>query len=173
MKHLLMLALILLLAACGSDEPGGDTVAPEPDDTSTTVDGGSEGETTTTLPERVDPSRVTVPETTPPVVGEVPQDILDEILADASERAGVPVDDFTVRRSEATTWSDGSLGCPQPGEAYTQAIVDGYWVELVAPDGTVLDYRVGDSGYFKLCEGSPTPHSGGSTGGESGTNPDS
>jgi hypothetical protein len=159
MRHLL-LALVLLLTACGSGEPGDTTGAPEPGDSSTT-EGGSEGEATTTLPDRVDPSRVTLPETTPQVTGEVPQGILDEILADASERAGVAVEEITVRRSEATTWSDGSLGCPQPGEVYTQAIVDGYWVELEAPDGTVLDYRVGNSGYFKLCEGSASPGSGG------------
>lgn len=172
MKRLLLSALVVLVAACGSGEPE-DTVTPVPDDIDTMVDGGSEAETTTTLPERVDTSRASVPETTPPVVGEVPPDILDEILADASARAGVPVDDFTVRRSEATTWSDGSLGCPQPGEAYTQALVDGYWVELVAPDGRVVDYRVGNGGYFKLCESRITPDSGGTTGGRSGTNPDS
>lgn len=173
MKRLLLLGLVVILAACGTGEPGEDTAAPEPDDTSTTMDGGAETDTSTTLPERVDTSRVTVPETAPPVVGEVPQDILDEILADGSERVGVPVDELTVRRSEATTWSDGSLGCPQPGEAYTQAIVEGYWVELVAPDGTVLDYRVGNAGYFKLCEGQVTPHSGGTTGGEAGGSPES
>lgn len=173
MRRLLSLGLVVLMAACGTDESGEDTAAPGPGDTGPTMDVGSEADTPTTFPERVDTSRRTVPDTTPPAVGEVPQDILDEILADASERVGVPVDDVTVRRSEATTWSDGSLGCPRPGEAYTQATVEGYWVELVAPDGTVLDYRVADGGYFKLCEGQITPHSGGTTGGEAGGSPES
>ena len=31
-------------------------------------------------------------------------------------------------RDEAVTWSDGSLGCPQPGEYYTQVLVPGYWI---------------------------------------------
>ncbi len=34
---------------------------------------------------------------------------------------------------------------------YTQALVPGYWVELVA--GTkALDYRLDDRGNFRLCE---------------------
>ena len=49
------------------------------------------------------------------------------------------------------TWPDGSLGCPQPGQVYTQALVDGYHVVLDA-DGDELDYRVGSGGSFNLCE---------------------
>ena len=29
---------------------------------------------------------------------------------------------------EPVTLSDGSLGCPQPGEFYTQVLVRGYWI---------------------------------------------
>ncbi len=37
--------------------------------------------------------------------------------------------------------------------AYTQALVDGYHVVIVA-GGEELDYRVGSGGSFRLCEGS-------------------
>lgn len=156
---------------CGTDTTDLPTTDPIPATSSTTQEAADAG--TTTLPEREPPTMETVPESDPPVVGEVPQQILDEILVDAADRTGLTAGDLTVRRSQAMTWSDGSLGCPVPGEFYTQAIVAGYWVELVDPDGAVLDYRVGETGSFKLCEGLTTPHSSGTTGGETGSNPES
>lgn len=164
------MTLGLVAVGCGADTSSVPTTDSIPATSPTTE--GRDDAATSTLPERVPPTMETLPESDPPAVGEVPQQILDEILVDAAARTGLSAGDFTVRRSQAMTWSDGSLGCPVPGEFYTQAIVDGYWVELVEPDGTVLDYRVGDSGYFKLCEGLTTPHSGGTTG-ETGTNPES
>lgn len=165
------MTLGLVAVACGADTSDVPTTDSIPATSPTTE--GRDDAGTSTLPERVPPTMETPPESDPPVVGEVPQQILDEILVDAADRTGLSAGDFTVRRSQAMTWSDGALGCPVPGEFYTQAIVDGYWVELVDPDGTVLDYRVGDTGYFKLCEGFTTPRSGGPTGGETGTNPES
>lgn len=96
------------------------------------------------------------PVQTPPpsdenVIGEVPDAILDPILADAAERSGVAADEITVVQAEQVTWSDGSLGCPEPGQMYTQALVDGYQVVLDAA-GEQLDYRVGAGGSFQLCE---------------------
>jgi hypothetical protein len=92
-----------------------------------------------------------------PVTGEVPADLLDEIRADLAQRLGVGREAITVARAEAVTWSDGSLGCPQPGVMYTQALVEGYWVVLEA-GGVQYDYRVGERGSFSLCRG---PASGG------------
>lgn len=115
------------------------------------------GTSTTEPPDRTtidrgDPNAEKVPEsTTPPVIGEVPDEIMDAILEDAVARTGLSEDQLQVERAEAVTWSDGSLGCPQPGEFYTQALVDGYWVELSGPE-VWLDYRVDDRGNFKLCE---------------------
>lgn len=86
------------------------------------------------------------------VTGEVPDRILADILADASDRSGVAEDAISVTRAESVTWSDGSLGCPERGETYTQAPVDGFHIVLDA-DGEQLDYRVGAGGGFKLCEG--------------------
>ena len=54
--------------------------------------------------------------------------------------------------AQAVTWNDGSLGCPEPGQAYTQALVDGYQVVLEV-DGDRYDYRVGNGASVKLCDG--------------------
>jgi hypothetical protein len=89
--------------------------------------------------------------TSPPVTGEVPEDLLAAILADLAERVGVAVGDITVIRGQEIVWSDGSLGCPQPGMMYTQALVSGYWVVLQAGE-TDYDYRASQTGYFFLCE---------------------
>jgi hypothetical protein len=98
-------------------------------------------------------------ESAPAAIGEVPEALMAEMLADAAERTGVDIEALEVRRAEAETWNDGSLGCPEPGMMYTQALVDGYHVEIDA-DGTELDYRATSNGTFRLCE-NPGPPSGG------------
>jgi hypothetical protein len=79
--------------------------------------------------------------------------ILNEIFADAAKRAGVDPASVAVVSAESRTWGDASLGCPQPGMYYTQALVDGYRV-VVSAGGTEYDYRTG-AGRVRLCEGSP------------------
>ena len=69
----------------------------------------------------------------------------------SSRRLGEPVIDPTVISAVAKTWNDGSLGCPQPGELYTQALVDGFQVVLEI-DGEGFDYRVGSGTDVRLCE---------------------
>lgn len=86
-----------------------------------------------------------------PVVGEVPQQLLDEIMADLEKRTGASRSAFTIQRAEAVEWNDGSLGCPQPGQVYTQAIVPGYRV-VIEHQGMDYDYHAAESGYFVLCE---------------------
>jgi hypothetical protein len=93
----------------------------------------------------------TLPPSGAPVNGEVPERVLAAILEDAARRTGADPATATILRAEAVTWSDGSLGCPEPGMFYTQALVDGYWVVLEL-GGTTLDYRVGARGAFRLCE---------------------
>lgn len=98
-------------------------------------------------PEPIEP---TPPPTTPPVVtGAVPAELLAAIMADAESRAATSAA-LTVVRAESVTWSDGSLGCPEPGMMYTQALVDGYWVVLDS-GGQQMDYRATANGSFKLC----------------------
>jgi len=93
------------------------------------------------------------------VIGEVPVEQLDAILADAARRTGVNVADIETIRATSMTWPDGSLGCPELGQTYTQALVDGYHV-VVDAAGESLDYRATTSGSFRLCEGSGRPADG-------------
>lgn len=79
-----------------------------------------------------------------------PNDILQPVLADAAKQAGVQPADVAVVSAEAVQWSDGSLGCPQPGMMYTQALVDGYRIVVRAGDRE-LDYRVRGPGSFRIC----------------------
>ena len=81
----------------------------------------------------------------------LPASITDPIVADAATRLGVDPSAVTIVDAHEETWSDGSLGCPQPGMMYTQALVDGYQV-IVEANGTQLDYRGSGPGQFRLCE---------------------
>jgi hypothetical protein len=58
---------------------------------------------------------------------------------------------ITVIKSEAVTWSDGSLGCPEAGKVYTQALVAGMHV-IVSVSGKKYDYRFGGTDTPKLCK---------------------
>jgi hypothetical protein len=95
-------------------------------------------------------SRVPTP-SGPAVNGSLGPAVLDPILADASARTGAPKESIEIVTAEARTWPDGSLGCPQPGMAYTQVVTDGYRVLLRAA-GRTLDYRGSGRGAFRLCE---------------------
>ncbi|NJM05559.1 hypothetical protein HC891_04135 [Candidatus Gracilibacteria bacterium] len=82
----------------------------------------------------------------------LPPGLLDRLKADLATRSGVAVDTIQLVSAELVTWSDGSLGCPQPGVAYIQIIIEGYRVILSA-DGTNYDYRTGRGDDFILVKG--------------------
>ena len=82
--------------------------------------------------EKVEP----VPSATPPmeiptVQGKVPQGILDAIIKEAATLAKVQREKLVILRAQPVVWNDGSLGCPEPGMMYTQALVNGYWVVIM------------------------------------------
>ena len=64
----------------------------------------------------------------------------DPQLAEAIEAArselaadlGVDASEIELETAERVTWRDGSMGCPEPGMSYTQALVDGVRVLLKA-----------------------------------------
>jgi len=79
----------------------------------------------------------------------LPASVVDPVVAEVARLAGVPVDQVVVVSAEAVTFPDGSLGCPQPGMVYTQAMVDGYKIVAEA-GGKTYDYR-GTGSTFRLC----------------------
>lgn len=88
----------------------------------------------------------------PRVTGEVPGDVMARLREDLAARAGAEAAEAAkVLRAESLEWPDGSLGCPEPGQMYTQAIVPGYRVDFEAA-GRLYSYRVDQRGNFKLCE---------------------
>jgi hypothetical protein len=82
--------------------------------------------------------------------------VQEAAAADLAGRLGVDRAAIEVMVAEPVTWPDGSLGCPQPGRLYTQALVDGYRVVLRAGD-RVYDYHAGSDGVPFLC---PSPDEG-------------
>lgn len=90
---------------------------------------------------------------TPPPPAELPPLLAAMVEAarqDAARSSGIAAERWQLLRAEAVTWSDGSLGCPQPGRGYTQALVPGYLVQLRA-DGLQRDYHAGASGAARYC----------------------
>jgi hypothetical protein len=127
----------------------------DPDEPGLTPTVGRDGEVSPERGAREDrplPERIPSPDQ-PATTGEVPREILDALLDDLVAQTGANRASIQILRAEAVVWSDGSLGCPKPGQFYTQAEVPGYWVVLQV--GTEdYDYRVRNSGHFLMCENS-------------------
>jgi hypothetical protein len=144
---LLLIAGGLLAASCGGSDPGRATpgASDEPPASSTT-NPSTEASSSPSEPLPPPPSG-----TGQQPGANVPADLLNKVLIDAANRAGVTVDQVRVASATVQTWSDGSLGCPKPGEMYIQVLVDGYQI-MVEAGGQTYDYRTSDRGSFKLCE---------------------
>lgn len=127
--------LVLLLTACASG--GGGTFEPMPTDSPDGTDGaigptpGDDG-------------------------GAVSQTMLDDLVDQASTETGVPVDEIEVLAAEAVTWSDGSIGCPEEGMGYTQALVPGFRVMLEVA-GERIQYHAASDGAFFPCDNPSEP----------------
>ncbi|WP_203582351.1 hypothetical protein [Microbacterium hibisci] len=79
---------------------------------------------------------------------QVPPARWDAIVADLAARGVTAAPELVS--SHAITWSNGALGCPEPGFMYTQALVDGMRVVVVV-DGIEYDYRFGRDDTPRLC----------------------
>jgi hypothetical protein len=123
------IAALLVLGACGGeDEPA--VPPPAPDDASLEVPGAT------------DVALLGTQEIVPQI---------EAAIADAAERFGMDPATIAVARSLRVTWSDGSLGCPEEGMMYTQALVEGYLITLEV-GGQRYDYHGAMGGQPTLCD---------------------
>jgi hypothetical protein len=73
---------------------------------------------------------------------------------------GVDPDTIEVVLAEPVVWSDGSIGCPEPGMMYTQALVDGYRIVLDVDGDEVAFHGQSAQPPFR-CDGPVEPLQGG------------
>jgi hypothetical protein len=139
--------LALALGACGDAGPG---------EAGTTTAGGSPEATGNTLP------------TAQPTDSPQEDDMSDhpravaQAIADLARDAGVDPSAIALVSYEQVTWRDGSLGCPQPGMLYSQALVEGFRVTLRV-DGRLVHYH-GVSGQEPFRCADPAPDGANSAG---------
>lgn len=86
----------------------------------------------------------------PPAAGYALAGAVAAARADAARRSGLAPEALELISAEPVTWRDGSLGCPEPGRFYTQALVPGYRVRLRGPGGE-MDYHASVRGALVLC----------------------
>lgn len=142
------IASIVMFAACGDDPPDAATAS---------APGSAAPSVTTTPVETVvqaPSSTVATPEGSTPVSGDIDPGLkpfIDIAVADLAQRLSVAPTDVAVTSATLVEWPDGSMGCPQPGQVYTQVITDGSLIVLVA-NGRSYQYHAGGSVKPFLCE---------------------
>ena len=82
---------------------------------------------------------------------EVALGVLPALLADAASRSGQLQSSLGVLAVESVTWPDGSLGCPEPGRVYPQALVPGYRVRIGGAGMMPMIYHLHAQGSWLYC----------------------
>jgi hypothetical protein len=70
---------------------------------------------------------------------------------DLAGRLDIEPDQVDVVEAREVVWRDGSLGCPQPGRLYTQALVPGLCIRLGAEE-KIYHYHSGGTRPPFLCD---------------------
>jgi hypothetical protein len=98
--------------------------------------------TSPTASPTVSPSSVT----TPPEASSA----IDAALSDAASHLGVNREQLAVVQVQPRQWPDSSLGCPQPGQLYSQVVTPGYLV-VISTAGKQLEYHTDERARVMLC----------------------
>jgi hypothetical protein len=166
---------LVFLVACGGGEPGSLPDGPSSDSV-TSTSGISQADDQVTTTTKAEVTTESLPATTvttsegnvaatttttesltsttaePNGVVQVPGSLLDGVIEDAASRQSVGVATISVISGQPVDWSDGSLGCPEPGKSYTQVLTPGYLV-MIDAGGVTLEYHMNQQGAFKQCSG--------------------
>jgi hypothetical protein len=160
---------MFVLGACSSGQDGestagpsaGDPTSPEQTEAPDTPsdDGATGPDETVTDGDGAEPAPTAAPEDSPTDGSdvEIPQySDIDDLMENLAAEQGVDVTEVDLIDSGPVTWSDGSLGCPDPDQMYTQALVDGSRVVL-AIGGTEYHFHAGPDGDLFYCDHPTNP----------------
>lgn len=84
------------------------------------------------------------------------EQLLERAKQEVAQQAGVAPTDVSVIQVESVEWRDSSLGCPQPGRAYSQVITPGYRFVLQAK-GQSYEYHTDQGSRLVLCQNPAKP----------------
>ena len=83
--------------------------------------------------------------------GDRPSQVVEAAKRDLAQRLGIGEGGIElVGEVDAVTWSDASLGCPEPGEMYAQVLTPGFRFTLKA-GSKLYTYHTGKDA-VKLCK---------------------
>jgi hypothetical protein len=91
-----------------------------------------------------------VPAGEPISTAQIPRSVRHAVVADAARRFNVAESAVVIGRAEQLTWSDGSLGCPEPGRTYAQVLVPGFRLVAITSAGE-LTYHTDSRGNAVTC----------------------
>ncbi|WP_159619236.1 hypothetical protein [Ruania rhizosphaerae] len=133
-----IIAASLLLVGCGAsaEDPDANTLGP---DDSTSAESTTDGATADTDPQQSWDERY--------------GDLSDQERAaveDLAERLSLPYYRIFPQPLEEVTWPNGAIGCPAPGQSYTQALVEGYRL-ILTHDGEEYAYHAAEDGELFYC----------------------
>ena len=77
--------------------------------------------------------------------------VVDAALTDAATHLNLGKDQLRVDQVESQQWPDSSLGCPQPGQLYSQIVTPGYLIIISSSSGKQLEYHADTRSLVTLC----------------------
>ena len=90
---------------------------------------------------------------------------IDNAKADLARRLQLPLSEVSIVSRVEKTWTDSSMGCPQPGMSYGQVITSGSQLILAAAGKHYHYHSGGSRGYFFCPNPNSTPMKKGPIGG--------
>ncbi len=145
-----VLGLVVAGCAEGSGDPSKDPTTsasePEPTQTAPTDEEPTDGEPTDDGESTGDGE--------PTDGGDDPR--VQSAIEDLADHAEVDPASIGIAELNRVTWPDGSLGCPEPDQMYTQALVDGQQLILTIADREYFYHSALDQDFF-LCESPMDP----------------
>lgn len=148
---------VLLMVACGGNaEPGGpgeetNGAVDDPDLGDDTEEDAAAGDTEEAAEEDAIADDIEGAGALAPRVQEAIAQLVDD---------GADPDAIELVVAESVVWPDGSIGCPEPGMMYTQALVEGYRIVLTVDGEEVAFHGAGNDPPFR-CDGPIEPASSG------------